>query len=412
MLSFRYVFTFLFLASSFLSVAGQDFSRLVVSNSRSIELDYLVEAGESLSKVELYFTTDEGETWVLYGEDADKVPPFKFTAKTDGLHGFKIVTYDKNGNHVGIPDSATMMEAPYFFDTVAPKVTLKSPSLGAIWRVGEKVNIEWFATDNKQDLPKDPISILYSLDKGHAWLPLYEKHPNIGSLVKELEVTKEMISSEMLIKIIAVDFAGNHTSVISDPIQVIGLNDKISEVYHVNLSDRMIARKHWEAGSILAGRGDHYDALLQFHKAIHKDPTKAAYHHDMAVLYKKIGDHKKADVKYLDAIKIIDDRKATSVVAIEIYVGYIRFLHDIKEVNKEKDMIDKLLLIDPQNEHALWYLSLLYEDRKNIEMAMDIWQRLSVSERHKPEGSEFPTQNEWGISSQEKLMKYKEENNY
>lgn len=403
----RVFMLFLIFISMVSTLWSQEYSKIVVSNTRSIELDYLVEAGENLSKVELYYTTDEGETWVLYGVDDDNMPPFKFTAKVDGLHGFKIVAYDKNGNHVDVPDSSTIMETPYFFDTVAPKVSLKSPSLGTIWRVGEMVNIEWFATDNKQDLPKEPVSIYYSMDKGHTWLPLFAKHPNIGSLVKELEVSKEMISAELLIKVVVVDFAGNFAESISDPVQVISQKDKVSEVYHVNLSDRMIARKYWEAGSILAGRGDDYDALLQYHKAVQKDPTKAVYHYDMAVVYKKIGDYKKAEVKYLDAIKIIDDRKAKSMVASEIYVGYIKFLHDLKEVNKEKEMIDKLLLIDPQNEHALWYLSLLYEERKNFEMAMDIWQKLSVSERHRPEGFEFPVYSIWRISAQEKIMKYK-----
>ena len=388
------------------SMFSQDFSKVVIKNERKIEVDYLKEAGEKFSKVELYYSIDDGEVWKLFGEDADLVPPFTFLAPADGFYGFKIVTYDSNGNHVALPDNNTTVEVPYFFDTVVPKITLKSPSLGEIWKVGEVVNIQWFATDDKQDLPKDPISISYSLDKGHNWVIFFKKHPNTGELEKKWVLTDEMISSELLIKVSVIDQAKNYAEVISEPVQVISKNDKVAAVYHINLSDRMVARKYLESGNILAGREEFYDALLQLHKAIQFDPTKAMYHYDMAIIYSKLGDAKKADEKFCDAIKISDERNATGQMTIRIYTSYIEFLHKLKKVNEEKAMIDIVLKIDANNETAMWYLALLYEERSNIDAAKEIWKKIALSERNKPDGSQFPELSLWRISAKEKLMKY------
>lgn len=402
LLSFSTIF-FMILSTPMFS---QDFSKVVIKNERKIEIDYLKEKDEVFSKVELYFTTNDGESWKLYGEDKDLTPPIEFIAPTDGYYGFKIVTYDKNGNSIGLPDNNTLIEVPYFFDTVKPKITLKSPSLGEIWKVGESVNIQWYATDDKQDLPKDPISIFYSLDKGHSWEALYKRHPNTGELEKVWLITDNLISSQFLIKISVIDHAKNYSEVISEPIQVISKNDKIAAVYHVNLNDRLIARKYWESGNILAGREEYFEALLQLHKAIQFDPTKSMYHHDMAIIYTKIGDAKKAEEKFLDAIKIAEERNATGMLTIKIYLNYIEFLHKLKEVNKEKAMIDAVLKIDKNNETAMWYLALLYEERNNIEAAKEIWGKIALSERNKPESSEFPEYSVWRISAKEKLMKY------
>lgn len=388
------------------AIFSQDFSKVVIKNERNIEIDYLKEKGEVLSKVELYYSTNDGESWKLYGEDADLTPPFNFIAPTDGFYGFKIVTYDKNGNHVALPDNNTTVEVPYFFDTIKPKISLKSPSLGEIWKVGESVNIQWLATDDKQDLPKDPISISYSLDKGHTWEILFKRHPNTGELEKKWVITDQLISAELLIKVNVIDQAKNYAEVISEPIQVISKNDKIAAVYHVNLSDRMVARKYWESGNILAGRDEFYDALLQLHKAIQFDPTKAMYHHDMAIIYSKLGDAKKAQEKFLDAIKICEDRNAAGQMTIKIYTNYIEFLHKLKKVNEEKSIIDTVFKIDANNETAMWYLALLYEERNNIDAAKEIWGKIALSERNKPDESSFPEYSLWRISAKEKLMKY------
>lgn len=388
------------------SLIAQDFSNVVIKNERKIEIDYLKENGEKFSKVELYYSIDDGESWKLYGEDADLVPPFSFIAPKDGFYGFKIITYDSNGNHVALPDNNTTIEVPYFFDTIKPKITLKSPTLGEIWKVGESVNIQWHATDDKQDLPKDPISIFYSLDKGHTWGVLFKTHPNTGELEKNWILTDQMISAELLVKLCVIDQAKNYSEVVSDPIQVISKNDKVSAVYHINLSDRMIARKYWESGNILAGREEYYDALLQLHKAIQFDPTKAMYHYDMAVIYAKLGDAKKAEEKYKDAIKISEERSATGLMTIKIYTSYIEFLHKLKKVNEEKSIIDAVLKIDVNNETAMWYLALLYEERSNVDAAKEIWKKIAISERNKPEGSQFPEYSIWRISAKEKLMKY------
>ena len=400
--TFSLLLTMIFSSSLF----SQDFSKVVIKNERNVEIDYLKEKGEKFSKVELYYSIDDGESWKLYGVDEDVTPPFKFIAPKDGFYGFKIVTYDANGNHVALPDNNTAVEVPYFFDTVCPKISLKSPTLGEIWKVGESVDIQWLATDDKQDLPKDPISIAYSLDKGHTWEILFKKHPNTGELEKKWLITDQLISAELLVKISVIDQAKNYSEVVSDPIQVISKTDKVSAVYHINLSDRMVARKYWESGNILAGREEYYDALLQLHKAIQFDPTKAMYHYDMAIIYSQLGDVKKAEEKFGDAIKISEDRGANGQMTIKIYNSYIGFLHKIKKVNEEKKMIDTVLKIDPSNETAMWYLALLYEERSNIDAAKEIWKKIALSERNKPEGSQFPEYSLWRISAKEKLMKY------
>ncbi|PCJ59197.1 MAG: hypothetical protein COA79_10880 [Planctomycetota bacterium] len=388
------------------SLTAQDLDKIVLKNDRNIMIDYLVEKHEKLTKVELYFTRDEGETWTLFGEDADLKPPFLFVAKSEGLYGFKVVTYDKNKNHIEIPNSNTAVEVPYFIDTIKPKVSIRTPMLGAIWRVGDKVDIKWYATDDGHDLPLNPVSISYSKDKGHTWQFLRKIHPNTGSLEDKWLIDERLISKELLIKISVIDQAKNYSEIISDSVQVIGKDDKVAEVYYIKLSDRVMARKLWKTGTMLLGREDYFDALLALHKAIHLDPTKVAYHFDMAVAYGKIGDYKKSQIKYMDAVKIIEDRNSKSGVAIRVYLGYTVFLHKIKETNKEKEVIDKILKIDPMNETAMWYLALLYEERKNIDEAKNLWKKIAISERNKPNGSMFPKYSLWRIQAKEKLMKY------
>ena len=93
-----------------------------------------------------------------------------------------------------------------------------------------------------------------------------------------------------------------------------------------------------------------------------------------------------------------------------LFIGIIaREGKKLKKVNQEKAMIDAVLKIDANNETAMWYLALLYEERNNIDAAKEIWGKIALSERDKPDASQFPEHSLWRISAKEKLMKYVEQ---
>ena len=113
--------------------------RVVVqpSNSNRFSLEYEVEAvgRDGLATVELYGTTDAGQTWRLWGEDPDRQSPFDIETAGEGDFGFRIVVVGVGGLASPRPQPGDAPDIAVRVDQTAPDVEL----LGAKFGVGDRI---------------------------------------------------------------------------------------------------------------------------------------------------------------------------------------------------------------------------------------------------------------------------------
>src|SRR5205823_4173751 len=120
--------------------------------------------------VELWVTTDAGQTWVNNGDvDATK-PAAPFLAPRDGRYGFLIVPIAADGRRETTPKTGDAPEKTIVVDTVPPVVEVLSPNGGEIFGAGKSTVIQWAAADANLD-PTKGITIEASTGKD-TWIPV------------------------------------------------------------------------------------------------------------------------------------------------------------------------------------------------------------------------------------------------
>ncbi|HKZ48527.1 MAG TPA: Ig-like domain repeat protein, partial [Thermoplasmata archaeon] len=136
-------------------------------DARTFEVPWSAsDAVSGLDTVSLYYSTNGGATWTLFGSGYTDSPVL-FTSPSDGAFSLNIRAFDKAGNTEGIPTSAAFIEASTTVDTVA-----SSSSHAFAGTLGSN---GWYTTDVTVTLStSDPapssggVVIRYRVDSG-AW---------------------------------------------------------------------------------------------------------------------------------------------------------------------------------------------------------------------------------------------------
>ena len=125
-------------------------------------------AAAKIRQIQLYVSTDQGQTWQPAANAAPDQGHFRFTAERDGLHWFAVQTLDLDNrlnpaNMQGAQPSVKVM-----IDTVPPHVQLQTlPPLG------DKVGVSWDIRDeNLEFLVNDTVRLEYRPAGGQNWIQL------------------------------------------------------------------------------------------------------------------------------------------------------------------------------------------------------------------------------------------------
>ncbi len=186
----------------------------------SFSIDYVVrDVGASgPKKVEFYITSDLGRTWKLYGEDPDAMSPMMIRVPGEGTYGFMSVGTDNVGNRERAPLPGTKPDMFVIVDRTPPSAKwIKPDKTGLIKPSG--IHFAWQSNDAHP--AAGPVSIQYSSDQGHTWLPLKDGLPATGNMTMPAPT---MRGANLSFRLMVKDAAGNRR-IVTCPHQV--LLDKI-----------------------------------------------------------------------------------------------------------------------------------------------------------------------------------------
>lgn len=191
-----------------------DFAGIVTVPERAITLQYAVaESPLALSGVELWYTFDRGETWRLYGRDADLTPPMTFNAPQSGLCGFYFIMTNSAGASSPPPVRRTEPQIWVLIDEDAPVVQLQRPQIAPESGDPPTLWLRWTALDDA--LGERPIALAYRCGADGGWQDLATEIPNTGAYDWRVPAT---LHGELTVRLTACDRAGHRAEAVSPPV--------------------------------------------------------------------------------------------------------------------------------------------------------------------------------------------------
>ena len=190
------------------------------SNSKQFSLDYEIEAigGRGVEEIELYGTTDGGQTWKKWGSDPDKLSPFDIETNGEGIFGFQIVVVASNGLASPRPLNGESPDIVVVVDETLPSVGISGAKYGESDRAGSLV-ITYYCEDTY--LMSRPITLAFSDSSTGPWTTIAAGLRNTGDYVWPAD---PQLPRQIYLRIDATDQAGNVGSyVLEEPIDTRGL---------------------------------------------------------------------------------------------------------------------------------------------------------------------------------------------
>ncbi len=180
-------------------------------NSKSFEFDYeLQRTGQwGIANVELWGTTDNGNSWRRYAIDSDRQSPIHVTVPSEGVYGFKILIESVGGFEPEKPRPGDQPEVLIRVDVTKPLLTLTRAEQGQGY-LADRMEIGWSV--GEEDLADQPIDLFYSNRREGPWIPIANGIENTGQYAWRLQ---RHLPGMMFIRVEARDRAGNVSSAIS-----------------------------------------------------------------------------------------------------------------------------------------------------------------------------------------------------
>jgi len=174
------------------------------TRERIVAVSYRVKEGlAAIERVELWYTTDGGRSWKLFGVDRDNRSPVGFKAPRDGTYGFKVISVNKAGLSDPKPSRGTRPDVTIAVDTSAPKIVYTGPA-GGVQAPGAEVEVTYTVSD--ANLAGTPISVDYSVDRGASWRELASGLRSTGTAKVKLPGKH---GDNVLMRVMAADKANN-----------------------------------------------------------------------------------------------------------------------------------------------------------------------------------------------------------
>ncbi len=190
------------------------------SDSVRFSLEFEVEAigSAGVESIELYGSTDGGQTWKYWGEDPDRISPFDIETKEEGVFGFRIVVVGRNGLTSPRPLPGETPDIAVVVDQIKPVVRISAAQYGEGDRIGSLV-IGYECED--ANLMQRPISLSFSDAVDGPWTTIAAGLRNEGHYVWPADPG---LPRKLYLRIDAKDQAGNvGTYILDRPIDAQGL---------------------------------------------------------------------------------------------------------------------------------------------------------------------------------------------
>ncbi len=177
-------------------------NKQVINTTRAV-LDYRIDqVGPSgVGKVEVYLTSDQGQTWQKIGEDPDRRSPVEFDLPGEGTFGVRLAITNGNGFGGTAPQRGDQPTCTIEVDTSAPFVQLRP--IEPIVANGT-LEIRWQATD--KNLGPEPVNLYYRSRTDGAWQVIARGLKNDG--VYRWAFPRDA-SAQFYVKLEVTDLAGN-----------------------------------------------------------------------------------------------------------------------------------------------------------------------------------------------------------
>ena len=193
------------------------------SDSKQFSLEYELESvgAGGASAVELYGSTDSGQTWKRWGADPDLKSPFDIATNDEGVFAFRIVVVSNNGLASPRPLAGDAPDIYVVVDTTKPSVKISGVQYGEGVRTGSLVIR--FECD-EINLKQRPIALSFSDTTQGPWTTIAGGLRDTGEYVWPGDPE---LPRQIYLRIDAVDEAGNTgTYVLDKPIDMRGLAPK------------------------------------------------------------------------------------------------------------------------------------------------------------------------------------------
>ena len=287
-------------------------------NEDGLDIDYAINSeSRPITRVEIWYTPDEGQSWKLFGIDEDLRPPARFDSPGDGLFGLFLVVVNRTGPSSQPPTPRTEPHVWVYVDTNPPVVQLHA-ARAATGAGGRTVQLKWSAVDDH--FKARPISLEYRRLSDEAW-----RTADIGALANtgryDWPVPSELIGV-LEVRLVASDLGGHrvtsevlavdvsddrdHADVVpvaaaitANPAGAQTDRTTRSATNASHLSTAHVARLYAEA---IAHRsaGDEQEAIRVLREVVRRDPQWARAFADLGELLYRVGDTDEA----LSAFKI------------------------------------------------------------------------------------------------------------
>jgi hypothetical protein len=145
--------------------------QILYARQRQISIPFDPDPAEAhrLKQLQLYYSTDKGQTWHVGSSAAPEQRRFNFLAENDGYYLFAVQTTDLNGRNYPDRMDGVTPGLRVVIDTVAPIVNLRP-----LPPQGNQVGIAWDIRDDNLDLTRpDAVRLEYRIPGAANFVPLY-----------------------------------------------------------------------------------------------------------------------------------------------------------------------------------------------------------------------------------------------
>lgn len=177
-----------------------------------------------VGKVEMYYTKDNGASWTLLGEDADRMPPFEVELPGEGRYGLAVVVTSPAGRGQKPPQSGDMPKVQVEVDVTAPEAELYRPIPDPATD-GQTLLISWSAHD--AHLPDRPVGLYFAEAPTGPWYRIAVGLPAEGQYSWTVP---PRTPHQVYLKLIAVDMTKNIAEATTDEPVLVDLSQPEAEV--------------------------------------------------------------------------------------------------------------------------------------------------------------------------------------
>lgn len=185
-----------------------------VATSRVLVNYRLKPGAEPVTRVDLYYTIDDGANWKKAPDSLRAAPPISFDAPGDGTYGLYLV-FHTDSTTSAKPTTGTQPHRRVHVDRRAPIAQLLAIKPDKRFNLTRLIHIRWRATDD--DLADRPVAVRYRAEPAKSFKLIADALPAEGSA---RWTVPEGTSGPVEFKITAVDRAGNRTEYVDDRLRI------------------------------------------------------------------------------------------------------------------------------------------------------------------------------------------------